>query len=512
MTPIGRFICVAALVAAGGCRHQGEPAPLQPDPVTADRLAQEKADIDMLAAAARMTPRDAASLEAGLASHPEDLAARRKLVAFYTENGRKIGRSEATAGRRRHILWMIAHHPGDPLTGAWVRRLSDDPVGYAGAKALWTAELAAERPSSAVLANAAAFFQTVEPRLAERVLLRGAAADPDGPPRAPQARFLPQPWSARLGVLYASVLISSNPGRSVLPQAKASPGDLPAFQDEARKKLADSADPVLLTAAGSYMINNFTRNEAGAGSVALGRSLVERAATLAPASPEPQQVLVALKVRERNREIRTELQEKQFDLAGRELASHARAGDTSAQQKIRDLEYQALSTFPEGERFAWLPWLAESAYLRGEAFDDERHQEGARGEWQRSKKYAEDLLALAATRRGDPAYGTAIYKANITLATLALREGSRERAVRYMREAAKAPASDELAYYIDSPLRPRLVNYLLKYGERDSVVDFLDALARINVSDRERLRADAAAIRAGRMPESYQAMVARGEV
>jgi hypothetical protein len=80
-----------------------------------------------------------------------------------------------------------------------------------------------------------------------------------------------------------------------------------------------------------------------------------------------------------------------------------------------------------------------------------------------------------------------------------------------MREAAKTPGSDEIAYLSDSLLRLRLVNYLLKYGERESVIEFLDRLAQLTVTQRDHVKADADAIRSGRMPSSYQHMVARGE-
>jgi hypothetical protein len=55
----------------------------------------------------------------------------------------------------------------------------------------------------------------------------------------------------------------------------------------------------------------------------------------------------------------------------------------------------------------------------------------------------------------------------------------------------------------------RPVNRLLKEGERDAAVEFLDAFARLTIMERDRLLQDAKAIREGRMPSSYQHMVAR---
>ena len=53
------------------------------------------------------------------------------------------------------------------------------------------------------------------------------------------------------------------------------------------------------------------------------------------------------------------------------------------------------------------------------------------------------------------------------------------------------------------------MNRLMKEGEREAVVEFLEALARLTIIDRDRLLKDAQAIREGRMPSSYQHVVAR---
>jgi len=45
--------------------------------------------------------------------------------------------------------------------------------------------------------------------------------------------------------------------------------------------------------------------------------------------------------------------------------------------------------------------------------------------------------------------------------------------------------------------------------ERERVVEFLEAFARLTISGRDRLLRDARAIREGRMPWAYQVMVFR---
>ena len=58
-------------------------------------------------------------------------------------------------------------------------------------------------------------------------------------------------------------------------------------------------------------------------------------------------------------------------------------------------------------------------------------------------------------------------------------------------------------------LRGRLAEYLLRAGERASVAEYLEKSADRYPSERDRLLKDAAQIRAGVMPMSYQYAEAR---
>jgi hypothetical protein len=162
---------------------------------------------------------------------------------------------------------------------------------------------------------------------------------------------------------------------------------------------------------------------------------------------------------------------------------------------------------PENERFAFLPQLAERAYLDGERLDYNRRDEtGAaisKAAWNLARLYAEDALRLAPKFRQDPDYGTAVFKANIVLGTVALRLGDKRSAVRYMLEASKAPASEELQYWQVPPLTLKLLGYLLKYGERDTVVEFLERFTQTKVADRSSLLAAADQIKKGFRPDWY---------
>ncbi|HSC29654.1 MAG TPA: hypothetical protein VLD67_20425 [Vicinamibacterales bacterium] len=180
---------------------------------------------------------------------------------------------------------------------------------------------------------------------------------------------------------------------------------------------------------------------------------------------------------------------------------------------------QAIMSLPESDRLQYLIDNVELVFSRGDDADYYVRQNPDRGavlgdpqlHFTRARDYAVELLALAEKYPGHPGYGTAILRGNMTLASYAFRQGDKSTALEYLRAATATPGSDEIAYYLDSTLRFRLVNYLLKYGERETVAEFLEQLARVSVRNRSALLRDAAAIRKGRMPQSYQSMMARGE-
>jgi hypothetical protein len=163
-------------------------------------------------------------------------------------------------------------------------------------------------------------------------------------------------------------------------------------------------------------------------------------------------------------------------------------------------QYHVISTLADAERFELLADFARWAYLNAEnAASYDNLQKFATSDRDRAKRYAEDLLDLAAKLRKHPNYGTAIYKGNMTLGSLALQEGDRRAAVRYMLTAARAPASEELMYS-HGVAAWDLLPGLLREGERESVIRFLEAIARTNVVRRAYLIQAATEIRRGQMP------------
>src|SRR5256885_16976573 len=97
----------------------------------------------------------AQELEAQLEKNPEDLTARAKLLGYYWYQWMQPGEAAAKAARRRHILWLIEHHPDSPVVGIEEAVLSDagnslvDPEGYQQARQLWLSHMQSKKGNAA---------------------------------------------------------------------------------------------------------------------------------------------------------------------------------------------------------------------------------------------------------------------------------------------------------------------------------------------------------------------------
>jgi beta-lactamase regulating signal transducer with metallopeptidase domain len=481
--------CATAIFVAAACRQPAAPPPaLREDPRMAERQARQQAELDLARTARDMSPQGVADLESKLQENPQDLLALKRLLIFYWATGSGNGppvAEKVKAIRRAHILGLIEHHPDSDLAGSVEARLFPiggdslaDPVGYAQARRLWLTHANRPGANGVVLGNAANFFEAADKPLAEEMLLRAQIRDPQGP------------WSGRLGKFYAVVLVGSyvptSAERSLRDVSFAEPHG--PYPEVIRRKLTESTDVELLTAAAQSLVRS-PRGSAWPDfdPDLLARSYLERALRLNPQSIRAHTELVDLRSRERTRRI--------YELILRKIPPASQS--------------EAASTLPEADRFDLLPDLALTACAQ---FEDTARNEDSNLQGyadlarERSRRFAEDLLELAPRFQTDPRYGTAIYKANMVLGSLALKAGERKAAVRYMRRASAAPVSEELEYasWIPALSLPR---DLLEAGERESVVEFLEHMAEINVAGRAYLRDSAAAIRRGQMPRfDYWAM------
>jgi hypothetical protein len=250
------------------------------------------------------------------------------------------------------------------------------------------------------------------------------------------------------------------------------------FADAVRQKLAESSDERLLIAAAEQLLrtpHNGRLFDPPARLLAL--PVLQRAVTVNPASVRAHADLAHVRLLSRARRV--------FELVG---------------DVPLTVERDTFAALPDAERFEVLleknetppqefppEWLGDSNLTNrihlGRMLD---------------RKWADDLLMLARTVR-DERQGSAIYFANMRLASLAIVEGDRRAAVKYMLTASRAPASEELAYsrHVASW---KVVRRLLDQGERESVIEFLERMANTSVVDRASLHEWAAAVRRGEMP------------
>jgi hypothetical protein len=441
-----------------------------------------------------------ATLEAAVDRSPDDLDALNQLLVAYwrgvvppTEDARKPapGASDVQADpllmvrRRERILWLITHDPESSLAGSVQARLFPkrfaaffpaDPEGYARARQEWLTITDRPDVTSEILGHAASFFDPFDKLLAEKLLLRARAISPG------------TEWSVRLGTFYADAITSRQESAVAGPAwvfgsftgvARVDPSNL-AFAEVAKMKLGDTKDPDLLTGAGVAFASLPRYAGVSFDAAVYARECFERAIELAPDSVRAHSELLWLK-----------------GLGG---------GRNSLWQVPPDQEYAHVASLPEAERFGRLADLAHDAVRDLDQMDryhDPNLKARADLDRRNAEQGAREALRLAARHRDHLEYGTAVYLANMTLGSLALRDGDRTAAIQYLNEASHAPSSERLAYgqglVLDWPGSP-LPRKLLAAGERDAVAAFLERMARTNLAARVELRDKAAAIRRGESP------------
>jgi beta-lactamase regulating signal transducer with metallopeptidase domain len=484
------FGCAAAIILVVACRQQPPaPRPLQPDPQVAERIAKYIAATEFDEAAKALTAQQAATLEASLQKNPEDAETRRKLQLFYQYSGQKtVGWNETLAARRRHILWLIEHHPGDDAILSWGTIYpAYDPAGYAQARELWLTQTAKKDAPPDVLSNAARFFELTDRPLAEQLLLRLETTDPDGPTPRTKGYVYRVAWSWRLGELYARAMLGISEWR-----LNRAPGTSPevarsAFALEARKKLATTRDTGILRGAalaldGLGFLPNETAAQTGLDPRATAASYLERVLQLEPGN----------------------------DVVRRDLESaRAYQRDGAFFDRVRGVprdKWPAIvSALPDAERIERLPWLVDGAYRHAEFQEVMKHDPAAaKAERDQARKHADDLLALCDKLPNDPHRSETFFTGHVVLAGLALRDNDTAAAVRQLDESVKVPPGEQVTHGYNSVWDSVAVG-LLERGERESVARFLERVSALTEPWlRDRLTKDAAAIHAGRMPAFYQ--------
>jgi beta-lactamase regulating signal transducer with metallopeptidase domain len=479
--------CVLTVALVVACRPQnaGAPVPLRPDPRVSADMARDHEREAAFDAAAALTAPQVAALEAAVQKNPDDLPALRQLGIFYRFSGPKVVGWDATvAARRRHIVWLIEHHPGHRVLLDWGPIYpAHDAAGYAEAKEAWLAQVSRDARDVEVLGNAAYFFQVTDKPLAENLLQKASAVDPGGPTPPVVDGVYFASWASRLGSVYAGALLGLMEGSLTMGIQTVSREEAHgAYATEVRRKLdrTQSADVLSAVADELGRVGRSVRDRLDFDPLALARSYLERARQLEPDKARVRTLIVRMQVAERD------------DRAHLLLRAVP-----------RERQVTTILGLPEDDRFDLLPRLAEEQYVHAEYAEWTLRDQGTATELDGAKRYAEDLLALAARRTRHPHFASAAFAAHMTLAALALHANDTATALAHLRSAADVPPSEELEYSHDL-LWPRVCGGLLKRGERESVAGFLDAYAARCLVQRDQLATSAASIRAGVMPDWQQ--------
>jgi TonB family protein len=211
--------CALPLVYSAAALQVSQPAP---QPAPPHGIAQ------LLAEGSKLSAVEAQQLEEHLVRDPEDIAARGKLISYYSAHAIPHPRLE-------HIFWLIEHHPESEITiYASQGRAESSPAEYELQKPLWLQQVAAHPTDARVLANAGRFLGQTD-KFAERDLLqRARQLEPSNPQ-----------WATHLADLFSRAIeLSFRP--SVPPVD-------PAFAEAAKAELGTSTDTTLVGTIGEFL-------------------------------------------------------------------------------------------------------------------------------------------------------------------------------------------------------------------------------------------------------------------
>ncbi len=187
-----------------------------------------------------LSQQQVAELESRVLANPDDLDGRRALLQYYADSAQFGGAPARRFARLQQILYLIAHHPADQVTGtplAYVARATGpyaNESDHATAMNQWMAAIDSHPGDNAVLLNAVRFLTVEEKTEAENVLQRALAA-------APGDREI----AANLGFLYAIEILGSE------------------YAAHATTALGETSNAVILAGAGTAIPNMAMSASAG---------------------------------------------------------------------------------------------------------------------------------------------------------------------------------------------------------------------------------------------------------
>lgn len=141
---------------------------------------------------------------------------------------------------------------------------------------------------------------------------------------------------------------------------------------------------------------------------------------------------------------------------------------------------------------------AKTPAKRFYALNDAAKESFVLGKTEDARKYAQELLALAAKFQGDWNYGNAIHDGNLVLGRIDVKEGRVDEAKRHLIEAGKSPGSPQMNSFGPNM---SLAKDLLEKGQRDVVLEYFELCRQFWKLERGRLNQWSQEVKAGNIPD-----------
>jgi len=393
---------------------------------------------------------------AQLQTNDDDVATRTALLRFFGPQTPQSDRARDL--RRDQLVWFVEHHPeslvlAEPASTVEPEGSSSfaDPKGFAILSAAWQKALSIEKPRFDVFANAAVFYRGADPVRARQIVDRGLTLYPANS-RISEVRGALLAYSVTgvktLNAWNNSGTFEENRGKSA--QSKADLHTLETTEDPNVAGGAADALRQVINVLRSQHVEDGLKTAEG-----LSTRLYEKAIAADPNAARWSLSLMSV------------------------YQSFAMTAATPS-EKIAYLK-KAMAAAPAGQRNFVLPDLALQYVADNKIADAEQ--------------IAKELLSLD---RNSWNYGNAVFSGNIVLGRIALSKGDVDEAKRRLIAAGHAPTTPQLSSF--GPTDWRLATDLLAAGERDTVLDYLEALRPTWTSGAARINSWTASIRRGGTP------------
>lgn len=121
----------------------------------------------------------------------------------------------------------------------------------------------------------------------------------------------------------------------------------------------------------------------------------------------------------------------------------------------------------------------------------------ATGNIEQARRYAQELLVLLPKFQGNWNYGNAVHDANLVMGRIALREGHRDDAKRYLIAAGNSPGSPQLNSFGPNM---SLAKDLLEQREREVVLEYFELCRKFWKMGGAQLDQWSSQVKAGKIP------------